>query len=248
MIPTDAVPDRGTKPRFRSLGRKDDLVEKVVLAIEGEIAKRRLQVGAKLPPEREFAERLGVSRTVVREAVRILVTKGLLETRHGIGTTVRELNHEQISKPLTLFLRTSGREITIEHLHQVRSVLEVVSAALAAELSTPEDIADLRRICAEMQDAEHDSRRFAVKDAEFHRRLSLATQNPLITLLLDSMNELMTEIRQIVSNEPNLFQRVMGGHTRIADAVEAKDPERARAAMRDHLAVALNVQRSVMRG
>ena len=247
MTRADAVPSASAKPRFRSLGRKDDLVEKVVLAIEGEIAKRRLHVGAKLPPEREFAERLGVSRTVVREAVRILVTKGLLETRHGIGTTVRELNHEQISKPLTLFLRTSGREITIEHLHQVRSMLEVVSAGLAAELSSPADVADLQTICAEMRAAEHDNSRFAAKDAEFHRRLSVATQNPLITLLLDSMNELMVEIRHIVGNQQGLYERVMEGHTRIAEAVAAKDPEKARTAMRDHLAMALEVQRSVIR-
>lgn len=235
-----------SKPRFRALGRKDYLVEKVVHAIEGEIMGGRLQVGTKLPAEREFAERLGVSRTVVREAVRILVTKGLLQTRHGIGTTVREVNHEQITKPLTLFLRTSGREISIEHLHQVRSILEVESAGLVAELSTPDDIEDLRRICAEMQAAANDRQQFAVKDTEFHRRLGVATHNPLITLLLDSIHELMTEVRKLVADEQGLFERVMPGHLRILDAVEARDPDRARVAMHDHLSMALAIQRAVI--
>ena len=67
----------------------------------------------------------GVSRTVVREAVRILVTKGLLETRHGIGTTVRAVTREEVVRPMTLFLRTCGQEVSLEHLHQVRSILEV---------------------------------------------------------------------------------------------------------------------------
>src|ERR1035438_10043195 len=71
------------KPRFRSVGRKDGLVIRVVGAIEGQILDGRLAVGTRLPPEREFSESLGVSRPVVREAVRVLVTKGLLETRHG---------------------------------------------------------------------------------------------------------------------------------------------------------------------
>ena len=234
------------KPRFRSLGRKDYLAERVVQAIEGEIVNGRLTVGAKLPPEREFAERLGVSRTVVREAVRILVTKGLLQTRHGIGTTVREVNHEQISKPLTLFLRTSGREISIEHLHQVRSILEVESAGLAAELSKATDVEDLRLLCDQLQATAGDSQQFAAKDAEFHRRLGLATQNPLITLLLDSIHELMAEVRKLVANEQGLSERVMNGHLRIFHAVEQKNPQSAREAMREHLAMALATQRAVI--
>src|ERR1019366_8682675 len=128
---------------FRSLGRKDDLVDRVVRAIEGEILGGRLQVGSRLPPEREFADRLGVSRTVVREAVRILVTKGLLETRHGIGTTVRATTSDEVAKPMTLFFRRCNQEVSIEALHQVRSILEVESASLAAQQGTAEDIEDL---------------------------------------------------------------------------------------------------------
>jgi len=95
-----------SKARFRVLGGKDGLVTRVVQAIQGQtLGGGRLAVGTKLPPEREFSERLGVSRTVVREAVRILVTKGLLETGHGIGTTVRAVTREEVVRPLTLFLR-----------------------------------------------------------------------------------------------------------------------------------------------
>src|ERR1035438_9153505 len=93
------------KARFRMLGHKHGLVDRVVEAIEAQILNGRLAISAKLPPEREFADRLGVSRTVVREAVRILVTKGLLETRHGIGTTVHAMTSEEVVKPMTLFFQ-----------------------------------------------------------------------------------------------------------------------------------------------
>ena len=99
---------KAPKARFRVLGRKDGLVDRVVGEIERQILEGSMDVGTRLPPEREFSERLGVSRTVVREAVCILVTKGLLETRHGIGTTVRAVTREEVVKPLTLFLRTCG--------------------------------------------------------------------------------------------------------------------------------------------
>ena len=134
MDPQTAVSIPNRKPpaaRFRVLGNKDGLVTRVVRAIQGQILGGRLAVGARLPPEREFSEQLGVSRTVVREAVRILVTKGLLDTRHGIGTTVRAVTREEVVRPMTLFLRTCGQEVSSEQLHQVRSILEVENAGLA---------------------------------------------------------------------------------------------------------------------
>ena len=111
--------------RFGSIGNKNALVDRVVHAIQDKILSEQLAVGTKLPPEREFAESLGVSRGVVREAVRVLAASGLLETTHGIGTTVRALSREEVVKPLNLFLRSWGRDVSLNHLHQVRSLLEV---------------------------------------------------------------------------------------------------------------------------
>lgn len=235
------------KARFRALGRKDDLVEKVVRAIEGQILDGRLAVGARLPPEREFAERLGVSRTVVREAVRVLVTKGMLETRHGIGTTVRELTREQVVGPMNLFLRSCEEQVSIDHLHQVRSMLEVENAGLAAEQATEADIEDLRRICREMEAAAADPHQFAEKDAEFHRRVCQTTHNPLTTLLLDSIRDLMAEVRMIVANESGLFERVMPTHHQVLRYIASGDARNARKAMREHLSTARNIQRQTVK-
>lgn len=245
--PIDSLPVKAprAKPRFRSLGSKSGLVYRVVEAIEKEIVEGRLPLGASLPPERDFSERLGVSRTVVREAVRILVTRGLLQTRHGVGTTVRALTPEQVTTPLTLFMRTCGSVVTIEHLHQVRLMLEVGNAVLAAEQATDEDIQDLRNICAAMEAVAADPQQFSAKDAEFHRRLAEATHNPLAMLLLDSVRDLMSEVRMLVEQRPGLFERVMPTHVRVLECIAAHDAEGAGTAMREHLAVALTIQREL---
>jgi len=234
------------KPRFRTIGNKEGLVARVVQAVQDQILDGRLPVGMRLPPERDLAESFAVSRPVVREAVGILVTKGLLETRHGIGTTVRAITHDEVTGPLTLFLRTSGREVNIEHLHQVRSILEVANAGLAAGQRTEEDIVDLTRICDEMTTAADDPAQFAIKDSDFHRRLILTTHNPLMILLVDSIQTMTADVRALVGKQPHLFERVMPTHLRILECVVAQDPDGARAAMQEHLDIALAVQRELI--
>lgn len=238
--------NRSRKPRFRSVGLKDDLVVRVVQAIERQILDGRLLPGARLPAEREFSESLGVSRPVVREAVRILVTRGLLETRHGIGTKVRAVSHEEVAKPLMLFLQTCGQDVNIGHLFQVRSILEVENAAMAAQQATEADLAELTQLCCEMESAASDPQQFALKDSQFHRRLSETTHNPLMILLLDSMEKLMSEVRALVSKRPNLFDRVMPTHLQIVECIKSRDADGACLAMREHLVIALKIQRELI--
>jgi GntR family transcriptional repressor for pyruvate dehydrogenase complex len=189
-----------------------------------------------------------VSRPVVRETVRILVTRGLLETRHGIGTKVRAVTHEEVVKPLTLFLQTCGQEVNIGHLYQVRSILEVENAAMAAQQATEADLAELLQLCSEMESAAGDAQKFALKDSEFHRRLSETTHNPLMILLLDSIQKLMFEVRELVSGRPGLFDRVMPTHLRIVECIKSRDGEGARLAMREHLVIALKIQEELIEG
>jgi GntR family transcriptional regulator, transcriptional repressor for pyruvate dehydrogenase complex len=238
-----APTQNGPRIRFGILGNKSALVDRVVQSIEGQILSERLAVGTKLPPEREFANRLGVSRTVVREAVRVLAANGLLETRHGVGTTVRAVSREDVVKPLNLFLRTWGQDVSLAHLHQVRSLLEIENAGLAAEQASEEDILDLRRIVKEMEAAKDDPPRFALKDSEFHRRLAQTTHNPLLTLLLDSIHDLMVEVREFVARQSGLVERVMPAHIEILECVVVRDARRARQTMRAHLLAALDVQK-----
>jgi len=246
MLTLAAAGKKPRKPRFRAIGRKEGLVARVVQHIEDQIVDGRLPVGTRLPPEREFAESLAVSRPVVREAVRTLLTKGLLDTRQGVGTTVRAVTHDEVTAPLTLFLRTCDQEVNVEHLHQVRSILEVENAGLAASQRTEADILDLTRICTEMESAADDPDLFAAKDSEFHRRLIQTTHNPLMTLLLDSIQKMTAEVRSLVGRQPHLVDRVMPTHIRILECVAAQNPDGARAAMGEHLATAFAVQRELI--
>ena len=240
------APRTAPKPRFRSVGRKDCLVTRVVSAIESQIVHGRLAVGMRLPPERDLAESLGVSRPVVREAVRILVTMGLLETRHGIGTTVRAITRAEVVKPLNLLLRTGGQEVSIEHLHQVRSILEIENAGLAAETASEQDLEALRIACAAMQASISDPQQFVLNDGEFHRRLAQTTHNPLLMLLLDSIHDLMSEVRAKVAEGARSLERVMPTHLRILECIAARDRRGARRAMREHLQIALSIQNELL--
>lgn len=231
------------KVRFASVGNKSALVDRVVRSIQDQILSERLPVGTKLPPEREFAERLGVSRTVVREAMRVLAAKGLLETTHGVGTTVMALTREEAVKPLNLFLRSLGKEISLEHLHQVRSLIEIENTRLAAEQGSDKDLNDLQRILTEMEAAKDDPEFFASKDTEFHRRLAETTHNPLLILVLDSIADLMIEVRKLVAKEDGLVGRVMPAHAAILECIRGRNEKKAQQMMREHLLAALEIQK-----
>jgi DNA-binding FadR family transcriptional regulator len=225
---------------FRTIGNKGRLVDQVVEEIQGMIFNGSLEPGTKLPPERQLADQIGVSRTVIREAVQILVTKGLLETKHGIGTVVCQASNDYFAESLNLLLLTHG--VTLDDLHHVRSILEVENARLAALQATEADIAGLRRILSEMEGVKSDAQAFADKDAEFHTALAKTSHNPLMIVLLDSIREPMQEIRLSVSRHPDLFATVMPDHTKIVERVVARDPEGAQQAMQAHLDHARKIQ------
>jgi DNA-binding FadR family transcriptional regulator len=233
-------------PRFRFVGQRGNLVDRVVRTIERQILDGRLPQGTRIPAESELCISLGVSRPVVREAVRILVGRGLLETRQGVGTKVRAVTQAEVVKPLTLFLRTRGQEVDLAHLHKVRSILEVETAAMAAEEATDTDIAQLAQICFEMESAARDPQQFIRKDFEFHRCLGESTHNPLMIVLLDSVQLLASEVRTLVSRQVGAFERAVPGHRRIVEGIKSRDQDAARLAMHEHLAVAIKMQEEMI--
>lgn len=227
---------------FRSVGIEGRLVDRVVDQIQQMIIQGGLEPGTKLPSEREMAEQLGVSRTAMREAVHILVARGLLQSKRGVGTTVRQVTSGQVAEPLRLVLQAQGDSISVNHLHQVRSILEVAIAELAAQQATAEDTAALQQSLERMEWAQDDSVQFALCDTEFHRALAQATHNPLLILLLDSIRDLMQEVREAVAGYPGLPGKVMPFHQRIADRVFARGAGRA---MRSHIEQAREIQEAV---
>lgn len=228
---------------FRTIGVKERLVDRVVEELERLIISGDLEPGAKLPPERQLAERVGVSRTVLREAVRILVTKGLLATKHGVGTVVQQVSTDTFVENMSLLMKTQN--LTLDNLHQVRVMLEVETAGLASQVANEGDLEALRHALVELEDAK-DGALIAEKDAAFHNALALATHNPLMVALLDSIAGMMWEIRLALRKYPDLAMAGVPDHRHILDAVVAQELPRARQAMRDHLTRARKIQETYL--
>jgi len=213
------------------------LVDRVVNEVEKLIVSGELAPDTKLPPEREWAEQMGVSRTIVREASRILAAKGLLETQHGVGTTVRQPTSQHVTEPLGLYLRTQGDgPISFQDLHQVRSILEVEIADIAAASATDEEIAQLRQVFDGMVAAKDDVAVLAERDTEFHRTLARMTHNPLLFVLMDSIRELLREYIALVTVFLDTDEDNIRLHRLLLERIEARDGAGARQAMSENLA------------
>jgi GntR family transcriptional repressor for pyruvate dehydrogenase complex len=220
---------------FKTVQRESTLASRVTRQIEHLIIEGHLQLDDRLPPERELARQFGVSRTVVREAVRALVAKGLLEVRPGSGTMVRSPTAETITQSMTLFLRAGKPELDYEKVLEVRRVLEVEIAGLAAERRTAKDLEEMEEILHEASEIQDDRDRFAKSDVDFHAALARATHNELFSLLLDSVVDIMIKVRQMGFDVPGMPVRALKHHRAILEQVKASDPQRARQAMREHL-------------
>lgn len=229
---------------FTTVRNSQSLVQRVTDELQRLIIQGELKPGTRLPSQIELATRLGVSRTVIREAVGILVTKGLLESKHGIGTTVCQINQNQIVAPLDMLLKTKG--ITTDDLFQVRSIIEVEIAGLAAQSACDDDIAKLRTIVSEMKTISRDSIEYVRIDDDFHRTLAKMSGNPLLVVLSDSIRDLMQEIRLAVSGHPDLTDITTPDHIRILERVSAKDVIGAQQAMMTHLDNARRIQEGVL--
>lgn len=231
---------------FPTVGTKSRLVDRVVEAIQEQITQGALLPGAMLPPERELCDQLGVSRTALREEVRMLASKGLLETRPGVGTIVRQLNSNHVLEPLSILVKTSNGEITLDHLHEVRKILEVENARQAAEKASPEDILRIQILLQQMGAAQDNGAQFTALDTEYHRLIAEMTHNPLLVLLLDTIRGLMSSVREKVWQYRNFTQVILPDHQRIARLIASHQTAEAARAMQEHLDHARAIQHSVL--
>ena len=220
---------------FRSIRRGTTLSNRVTHQIEELIIEGHLQPGDRLPPERELARQFGVSRTVIREAVRALVAKSLLEVQPGSGTIVRSPTPESVAASMTLLLRTAQPEADYDKVHEVRRLLEVEIAGLAAERRTAEDLEELETILRESSETQDDPDYFPECDVAFHAALAQSTHNELFPLLLDSMVDIMVEVRQLGFQVPGMPARALRHHQAVFEQVRAGESDEARQAMREHL-------------
>lgn len=214
--------------------RSSRLYEQIIEQIQNLIMEGTLRPGDKLAPERELAEQFGVSRTAVREAVKALSEKGLVEIHPGRGTFITNYTFVMMRDSLDLIVKV-GLTNGIGNLNEVRTLLEPGIAALAAERIAEADIWTLEQTIAVMDEAMNDADAFAGADLEFHLALAKATQNPLIPILLDPIVDQLREHRKRIFLVDGGPQRGQYHHRRILTAIKKRDPAAAREAMWEHL-------------
>jgi GntR family transcriptional regulator, transcriptional repressor for pyruvate dehydrogenase complex len=214
--------------------RTSRLYEQIVQQIEDSVLNGSLKPGDQLPAERELAQRLGVSRTAVREAVKALREKGLVEAYSGRGTFITDGTSQAARQSFDLMVKI-GQQDSSTHLAELRLILEPGIAALAAARVEEEDLAAMREAVAVMERSQKDPQAFIEADLDFHLALAEAAANPLILSLIDSIVGLLREQRIKIFNVEGGPERGQVHHKRILEAMERRDPEMARGAMRAHL-------------
>lgn len=210
--------------------------EQVAVQIEKRILDGELRSGDRLPTERELAEQFQVSRTAVREAMKILAQKGLVDMRPGRGTIVIDGAHEAMQDSIGLVMKLKLGEVGgSDNLVEVRGMLETEIAALAAARATEKEIAAMHEAVQMMDESLNDADTYIAADNRFHEALARATQNALIIILINSIVNLLSEQRKQVFQVEGGPQRGQVHHKRILDSVIRREPEVARSAMRSHL-------------
>jgi len=206
-------------------------VEHVTAQLRGKILQGHLASNEWLPSESALAQAMGVSRTVIREAMHNLRAQGLVEVSQGRRARVRANDTTVLVNSLDAMLQRS--EATIYHLLQLRRPLETEIAALAAEHATQADMEKLGATLDDMRVAKT-LEECVRADVAFHRYLAEASHNPLFSLLLDTLRALLVRAQRKTFPLAGLLLTIEG-HCRILEAIAARHPLAAQQAMRQHL-------------
>jgi len=218
--------------RFTAV-RRTRVYEGVVRQLQRLIADGKLKPGDMLPPERELAERFGVSRSSLRDAIRSLELAGLLVPKHGEGTVVADVSADALIAPIASVL-VRKRELIAELL-DVRKMLEPSLAARAAENATEEDIAEMEDILRRQREKALRGETWTEEDSEFHYAIARASRNSVVLKVLDVLMDLLRETRARALQVEGRVQRSLAGHRRLLDAIKRHDPDAAERAVKLHI-------------
>lgn len=214
------------------IGAAKNTPDALAMQLQRMVLNNELREGDRLPPEREFAAQLGVSRTTLREALRVLELRGLLERKQGRGTVIRAVSDSQHALAIASGLDVDAQDLL--NVMEVRACVEPPVAALAAERATPPDVERLRQLVVEMS-GDLTPQKFAELDRLFHRTIAQITHNPLLLRLLDRVAEIVE-----VSRREHLLSRSrqkssLAEHIAIYEAIVSRDGAAAHIAAHNHI-------------
>ena len=212
--------------------RRNKVYEEVARQIQNHILER-LKPGDVLPPEREMAQKFGVSRSSVRDAIRSLELVGLLEPQQGRGTVVCEPSSDTLAGPLAAIL-VQKRKLVGELL-DVRKIIEPPLARRAALHATAAQILEMEQILERHSEKVRRGEIAIEEDSEFHYRIALAADNSVILRIVDVLMDMLRETRQRSLQASGRPQKSLAGHQRILAALKRRDPVASESSMLRHL-------------
>jgi GntR family transcriptional repressor for pyruvate dehydrogenase complex len=211
------------------------LSEKIIAQISDALVAGELKPGDRLPPERELAEQFGVSRTVIRDAVKTLAGRGILHVKHGAGIFVTTSEENAIGRlgALSDILPLQG--VRLRDLFEIRKVLEAEGAEWAARRRNDYHLKRLRGV---LEDAHRNSENLEVlseRDAQFHVAIAEASQNLVLVRVMLILLDLLAQSRRESLSIPGRAKLSLKDHERIVEEIEAQRHEGARETMLEHL-------------
>lgn len=216
---------------LRPLRSRPALVEQVVARMSEGIYGGEFPPGSELPSEGKLATAIGVSYTVMREAMRSLRSLGLVEVSHGRRPRVKPAGPDAVRETLDAMLRRSSS--SLRELTELRQPLECEIVALASQRATPAEIEGLEQAIARQAAAETLEAQIEA-DIDFHNLLAVAAGNTLFVLVLSSVSGLLWESRRQTIQRVG-SQRALADHIAVLDAIRRRDPEAAQQAMLKHM-------------
>ncbi|MHC1551392.1 FadR/GntR family transcriptional regulator [Phyllobacterium sp. K27] len=239
----------GRTSNKKKSGGRPSLSSQVADAIRGQIEAGYYAPGDKLPTEPALIDKFGFSRTVVREAIAVLRTDGLVDSRHGSGVFV--IGPRQSDPGLRLFTEETNRISDIIEELELRIGIEVEAAALAAVRSSPAQEAEIQSQVNLFAGLVAEGRPTDEADFQFHMAIAAATNNARFRMFLEHIGRRMiprVKFRTVMGGVdplPSRDESILGEHREIAEAIMARDPDRAREAMRRHLVTGIKRYRSL---
>ncbi|KRR21494.1 GntR family transcriptional regulator [Bradyrhizobium lablabi] len=224
--------------------------EKVFAFLRKRLIAGSLKPGDRLIAERELASQLGVSRPIVREALRALTMLGIVEIRDRIGTVVTRPDISVLNDFFTFALAQQAG--MVDDVMQARIAIECQAIRLACERASITDFERLQRELARIAETIDEADAGGIADFEFHRAIVLASRSETLVVLHNSMAGLLTQFhrtrRELVQAFPSMKTYLIDDHRRIFEAVVARDPERADATLRKHFEIGDEYRRRAVVG
>lgn len=218
--------------------------EEVVVNLRGMIQRGELRPGDRLPPERDLAKLLGVSRPTLRAGIRSLAAVGVLQSKQGAGTFVVKNDGPPSldSSPLRLMAALHG--FTNDEMFEARKSIEMAMAGLAAERATGDQMASMAEELAGMYASIDEPEQYLIHDMRFHQTVAGASGNRILTALMNMIASILFDVRSKTVRRAKDLKESAEMHRQIYRAIRDRDPEAARSAMRDHLMLAQKAQAS----